>query len=251
MIRIGVVKLPRISNFTDFDPLDAEPDVELCYIEEPGQMDGLDALILPGSKSTIADLRNLREHGFPRAMEQFGGTIVGLCGGYQMLGRMVLDPFNQESRIQKAEGIGLLDCETVMLIRKETHQAEARLLPAGETAVPGSSGLLTAYEIHMGETQLGPDARPFAEIVRRSGREVKVSDGAVSPDGRVFGTYLHGIFDNDGFRNAFLNRIRKEKGMSPEAAAAAQADPLDLLAEHLERHLDMARLLEICGIDYS
>jgi adenosylcobyric acid synthase len=109
--------------------------------------------------------------------------------------------------------------------------------------------MLTAYEIHMGETQLGPDARPFAEIVRRSGREVKVSDGAVSPDGRVFGTYLHGIFDNDGFRNAFLNRIRREKGMRPETAATAQADPLDLLAEHLERHLDMERLFEICGID--
>jgi adenosylcobyric acid synthase len=249
-IRIGVVKLPRISNFTDFDPLEAEPDVDLCYIEETGQMDGLDALILPGSKSTISDLRTLREHGFPRAMEQFGGMIVGLCGGYQMLGRRVLDPFNQESRIQKSEGIGLLDCETVMLIKKETHQAEARLLPAGKMAVPGSSGNLTAYEIHMGETQLGPDARPFAEIVRRSGREVKVSDGAVSADGRVFGTYLHGIFDNDGFRIAFLNRIRKEKGKRPETGATVLADPLDLLAEHLERHLDMERLYAICGIDF-
>jgi adenosylcobyric acid synthase len=167
-----------------------------------------------------------------------------------MLGRRVLDPFNQESRVQKAEGIGLLDCETVMLIRKETHQAEARLLPAGEMAVPGSSGILTAYEIHMGETQLGPDARPFAEIVRRSGREVKVSDGAVSADGRVFGTYLHGIFDNDLFRNAFLNRIRKEKGRRPQTGATVLADPLDLLAEHLERHLDMERLYAICGIDF-
>jgi adenosylcobyric acid synthase len=249
MIRIGVVKLPRISNFTDFDSLEAEPDVELSFIEETGQMEGLDVLILPGSKSTISDLRKLREHGFHRAMKQFNGIIVGLCGGYQMLGRRVLDPFNQESRVQKAEGIGLLDAETVMLIRKETHQAEARLLPGGELAVPGSTGSLTGYEIHMGETQLGPDARPFAEIVRRSGREVKISDGAVSPDGRVFGTYLHGIFDNDGFRNAFLNRIRKEKGMRPEAAAAAQADPLDLLAEHLERHLDMEKLFAICGID--
>ena len=248
-IRIGVVKLPRISNFTDFDALEAEPDVELCFIEDPGKLGGLDALILPGSKSTITDLRFLKEQGFPQAMKQFNGLIVGLCGGYQMLGRRVLDPFNQESRIRKAEGLGLLDAETVMLMKKETHQAEALLLPGGESAIPGCEDKLNGYEIHMGETQLGPEARPFAEIFRRSGKEVKISDGAVSPDGRVFGTYLHGIFDNDAFRNAFLNRIRKEKGLQPEATLQNQADPLDLLAEHLERHLDMKRLFDICGID--
>jgi adenosylcobyric acid synthase len=248
-IRIGVVKLPRISNFTDFDPLDAEPDVELRFIESAGDMDGLDVLILPGSKSTIADLAFLKDQGFPLAMKQFGGMVVGICGGYQMLGRRVLDPFTQESRIRRSEGIGLLDAETVMLMKKETHQAEARLLSAGEMAVPGCGEILTGYEIHMGETQLGPDARPFAEILRRSGKDVKISDGAVSADGRVFGTYLHGIFDNDGFRSAFLNRLRKEKGLRPAAAATAQADPLDLLAEHMERHLDMERLFAICGID--
>jgi adenosylcobyric acid synthase len=248
-IRIGVVKLPRISNFTDFDALEAEPDVELCFIEDPGKLGGLDALILPGSKSTITDLRFLKDQGFPQAMKQFGGLIVGLCGGYQMLGHQVHDPFNQESRIRKAVGLGLLDAETVMLIKKETHQAEARLHSAGERAVPGFSGNLTGYEIHMGETLLGLDSQPFAEIFRRSGRDVKISDGAVSSDGRVFGTYLHGIFDNDGFRNAFLNRIRKEKGLRPSSVSTAQADPLDLLAEHLERHLDMEKLLAICGIE--
>jgi adenosylcobyric acid synthase len=166
-----------------------------------------------------------------------------------MLGHQVHDPFNQESRIRKAEGLGLLDAETVMLMKKETHQAEARLLSAGELAVPGFSGNLTGYEIHMGETLLGPDSQPFADIVRRSGRDVKISDGAVSSDGRVFGTYLHGIFDNDAFRNSFLNRIRKEKGLQPAAMLQTHEDPLDLLAEHLERHLDMGRLFAICGID--
>jgi adenosylcobyric acid synthase len=166
-----------------------------------------------------------------------------------MLGRRVLDPFRQESRIQKSDGIGLLDVETVLLMRKETHQAEARLLAPGSEAVPGCSGILAGYEIHMGETRLGPEARPFAEIVRRSGREVRISDGAISPDGRVFGTYLHGIFDNDEFRTAFLNRIRREKGLGPTAAAEPRADPLDLLAEHMERHLDMDKLLSICGIN--
>ncbi|HTY20599.1 MAG TPA: cobyric acid synthase, partial [Geobacteraceae bacterium] len=207
-IRIGVVRLPRISNFTDFDPLEGEPDVELSYIEEPDHLDGLEALILPGSKSTISDLLFLKEKGFVKEMKRFRGIIVGLCGGYQMLGRRVLDPFRQESRIQKSDGIGLLDVETVMLMKKETHQAEARILSPGEQVAPGCNGQLAGYEIHMGETQLGAGARPFCEIVRRSGREVKIGDGAVSPDGRVFGTYLHGIFDNDGFRTAFLNRLR-------------------------------------------
>jgi len=159
----------------------------------------------------------------------------------------VLDPFRQESRIQKSDGIGLLDVETVMLMKKETHQAEARLLSPGEKAIPGCSGHLTGYEIHMGETQLGADARPFCEIVRRSGREVKIGDGAVSPDGRIFGTYLHGIFDNDGFRTAFLNRLRTEKGID-NVTSKPQADPFDLLADHLEKHLDIEKLLSICGI---
>jgi adenosylcobyric acid synthase len=248
-IRIGVVKLPRISNFTDFDALEAEPDVELGYIDEAREVEGMDLLILPGSKSTIADLRFLREQGLFRAIKTFAGMVVGVCGGYQMLGQRVLDPFNQESRIRKAEGLGLLDVETVMLMVKETHQAEARLLPAGERAVPGCREKLICYEIHMGETVIGPQARPFATITRRSGKEMKISDGAVSPDGRVFGTYLHGIFDNDGFRTAFLNRLRVEKGLRTKVAVPAQADPFDLLAEHLERHLDMEKLLAICGLN--
>ncbi len=100
----------------------------------------------------------------------------------------------------------------------------------------------------MGETELGPEALPFAVIDRRSGLSVAIRDGAVSPDGRVFGTYLHGIFDNDSFRQSFLNRIRAQKGLPERAATAAQEDPFDLLAAHLERHLDMGRLLAICGI---
>jgi adenosylcobyric acid synthase len=244
-----VVKLPRISNFTDFDTLEAEPDVDLRYIEKAGEVDGLDVLILPGSKSTINDLHFLREKGLFEAIRQFGGMIVGLCGGYQMLGLRVLDPFNQESRIGKAEGMGLLDVETVMLMEKETHQAAAMLLRAGKRIIPGCSEELTCYEIHMGETTLGRYARPFATIFRRSGRKVKISDGAVSADGRVLGTYLHGIFDNDGFRTAFLNRIRLEKGLPTKNAALAKVDPLDLLANHLERHLDMVKLLAICGMD--
>jgi adenosylcobyric acid synthase len=243
-----VVKLPRISNFTDFDALEAEPDVELCYIEGGDEVEGLDAVILPGSKSTISDLHFLMEQGLFAAIRNFRGMVAGICGGYQMLGRRVLDPFNMESPIREAEGLGLLDAETAMLMAKETHQAEARLLPAGERAVPGCTEMITGYEIHMGETQVGPQAGPFAVITSRSGSGVAVEDGAVSLDGRVFGTYLHGIFDNEAFRCAFLNRLRLEKGLRPGSAAPASADPFDLLAGHLERHLDMEKLLAICGL---
>jgi adenosylcobyric acid synthase len=247
-IRIGVVRLPRISNFTDFDSLESEPDVDLYYIQEAEAISGMDALILPGSKSTISDLNFLKEKGFARELKRFKGRIVGLCGGYQMLGRRVLDPFRQESRIQKSEGLGLLDVETVMLMNKETHQAEARLLPPAEDAVAECSETLLGYEIHMGETQLGPKASPFCEIISRSGRSVKICDGAVSPDGRVFGTYLHGIFDNEGFRNSFLNQLREKKGLRAPIAEGPKADPIDQLADHLESHLDMKTLLAICGL---
>ena len=247
-IRIGVVKLPRISNYTDFDALEAEPDVALYYVETADDLEGLDLLILPGSKSTITDLSFLMERGLFKAIRRFDGVIVGICGGYQMLGKRVLDPFNVESHIREAEGLGLLDAETTMLPTKETHQAEACLLDAGEHLAPACADRLCGYEIHMGETELGPEALPFAVIDRRSGLSVEIRDGAVSPDGRVFGTYLHGIFDNDGFRQSFLNRIRAQKGLPEPAETAAQEDPFDLLAAHLERHLDMERLLAICGL---
>ncbi len=247
-IRIGVVRLPRISNFTDFDALESEAHVDLRYVEESGGLDGLDALIIPGSKSTISDLCFLKEQGLFEQIRQFRGMIAGICGGFQMLGRLVLDPHNLESSISEAEGLGLLDAETVMLPNKETHQAEARLSPAGEMVAPGCEGRLSGYEIHMGETVIGPQTRSFATVCVRSGSDVKVADGAVSPDGRVFGTYLHGIFDNAGFRNAFLNRLRKERGLPEIMTVFSQSDPFDLLAEHLERHLDMDKLLAICGI---
>jgi adenosylcobyric acid synthase len=247
-IHVGVVKHARISNYTDFDPLEAEPDVELHYIEAAGKLDGIDLLILPGSKSTTTDLFFLMEWGLFSAIKAFRGPVVGICGGYQMLGKRVLDPLAIESDIREAEGIGLLDVETTMLRDKETHQALARLLPASAPLAPGCQGELAGYEIHMGETLLGPGARPFATITRRSGREVEIHDGAVSADGRVFGTYLHGIFDNAEFRTALLNRVRRDKGLKQRAKVVPLKDPFDLLANHLERHLDMERLLSICGI---
>jgi adenosylcobyric acid synthase len=248
-IRIGVIRFQRISNYTDFDPLEAEADVSLRYIEDSVELDGLDVLILPGSKSTISDLQFLKKQGLFDQIRDFTGLIVGICGGYQMLGRKVFDPDGVESSVVEAEGLGILDVETILLPEKETHQAEGRLLPAAMLIAPNAGETVSGYEIHMGSTTLGPTAKPFVQLLRRSGSEVTVLDGAVSADARAFGTYLHGIFDNQAFRMAFLNPIRLVKGLSPQSADCSAADPFDLLAEHLEKHIDLEQLFRICGIE--
>jgi adenosylcobyric acid synthase len=249
-IRIGIIRLPRISNFTDFDQLQAEQDVILRYIRKPEQLEGLDVLIIPGSKSTIGDLLFLREEGLFDAIAAFRGRVIGICGGYQMLGQRVLDPQRVESSLPEAEGLALLPVETTMLADKETHQAWARLEQAGRIIAPDCDDELGGYEIHMGKTDYTDAPRPFARIFRRGDSDVDIQDGCVSEGGRVFGTYLHGIFDNHRFRDIYLNGIRSEKGMQLQWQETRQpvCDPFDLLSSHMEQHLDMARLLEICGL---
>jgi adenosylcobyric acid synthase len=249
-IHIGILKLPRISNFTDFDALHAEPDVSISYIEAPGQLNALDVLIIPGSKATIADLYFLMERGFYDEIKAFRGHIVGICGGYQMLGLRVLDPNGVESAVKEATGLGLLPVETEMLSEKETHQALAYLDEGGLRIAPDCSGVVSGYEIHMGRTTHLEMPRPFARIFRRGESNDIVEDGTVSNDGRVFGTYLHGIFDNEHFREVYLNGIRTEKGMQHRRRShtVSAHDPFDLFADHLEQHLDIRKLLEICGL---
>jgi adenosylcobyric acid synthase len=246
-LRVGVIKLSRISNYTDFSALEAEPDLALFYLDTPRMIESMDLLILPGTKCTTADLHFLQEKGLFDAIAKFQGPIVGICGGYQMLGNRVLDPQGVEGVAPEAAGLGLLDVETTMLVEKETHQVEAQLLPAAFELAPESQATISGYEIHMGHTVLGPNARPFSAIAERSGGATGILDGAVSPDARVFGTYLHGIFDNHGFRTAFLNKLRRDKRMPEQAALVPLDDPFDLLALHMEKHLDLARIFEICG----
>ncbi len=248
-IHIGVLKLPRISNFTDFDPLQNEPDVHLSYVEMPDQLHGLDILIIPGSKSTIADLYFLMERGLYDEIRDFKGHIIGICGGFQMLGTAVLDPNGVESGIKEAQGLDLLPSTTVILLEKETHQVLTYLDEAGLTTAPECNGVMTGYEIHMGVTTLNKGLQPFSRIFRRGNSSVSIEDGAVSRDGRIFGTYLHGLFENTRFREIYLNRVRLEKGMPlRRGAQKQQRDPFDQLAEQFEKHLDLPRILEICGL---
>ncbi len=224
--------LPHIANFDDLDPLDAEPSVELARVR-PGQAlpGDADLVILPGSKATIADLAALREAGFDidiAAHLRRGGTVLGLCGGYQMLGRLVHDPEGIEGAPGTAAGLGLLDVETRLANEKRLVTAE------GQTS---DGAPFTGYEMHMGLTE-GPDcARPFARLADGT------LDGAVSASGRVIGTYIHGLFADDRQRSAWLKRF--DAGGTTIAYDALVDDTLDALAAHLEAHIDIDKLLSL------
>ncbi len=243
-VRIAVVVPNRISNFTDFDPFLAEPDVRLDYVWPGERLGRAHAVILPGSKNTVDDLAALWRSGLADEIlenHRRGAWIVGLCGGYQMLGRVVRDPLGVESAGGEARGLGLLDVETVMEPSKVTTQSEARVRP-GTLPWYGGSELLRGYEIHMGRTRLGPGARPLLDLRRRGGTEWH-PDGAVADGGRVFGTYLHGLFDNDGFRRQFLEPFRP--GASATSFARLKEEGYDRLADLLRRSLDLDAVFRI------
>jgi adenosylcobyric acid synthase len=231
-LKICVPRLPRIANFDDLDPLRQEPGASVHFLN-PGQPIPGDCglVIIPGSKSTMADLAALRAAGWDidlAAHHRRGGRILGLCGGYQMLGRLIHDPQGLEGQPATVPGLGLLDVETTLLPDKTTIETQAMHTLSGQ--------LITAYEIHLGETS-GPDcARPFAQ--KPGGPE-----GAISKDGLVNGTYLHGCFCSDGFRAAYL----KSLGAAVSSFAYEQTieDTLDALASHLEAHLDIDAILQL------
>ena len=224
-LKVAVPVLGRIANFDDLDPLRAEPQVEVVFVN-PGQRLPEDAglVVIPGSKSTISDLLNFRENGWGRDLEDHrrrGGHVVGICGGYQMLGRRVSDPDGIEGSVRETEGLGLLDVETVMAPEKTVRNVEARSVRYGEP--------LSGYEIHLGRTT-GPDCVRPAAIING------VEDGATSPDGRVFGTYMHGLFAADRFRARYLESLGIRGGGVDYRAEVDRA--LDEIAGELERHLD-------------
>ncbi len=243
-IKIGVIRLPHISNYTDFDSLQREQDVQLSYIQRPKEVDGLDLVIIPGSKNTIDDLLFLRETGLAEVIKRHYGNgkhLVGICGGYQILGLKVSDPYGVETEGVTEEGLGLLRVETVLLKEKVTANVEAVSHPSSLILHPSVRG----YEIHMGKTMLLGDAEPLFVIKKRNGNDIEISDGATTKDGRCWGTYIHGIFDNDEFRRNFLNGIRKEKGLDILDKTAKKEDDFDRLAGVLKENLDMEYILKM------
>ncbi|MBB3929411.1 adenosylcobyric acid synthase [Kaistia hirudinis] len=232
-VRIAVPMLPRIANFDDLDPLRQEPGVEMVLVAAGEPIPVCDLILLPGSKSTIADLAFLRQQGWDIdivAHRRRGGAIVGLCGGYQMLGRSIGDPGAIEGVAGRVPGLGLLDVDTILSADKRTQPF---------IGTEAASGLAVAgYEIHLGRSD-GPDhARPW--LVGSEGGE-----GAISPDGRVRGSYVHGVFASDAFRRPFLEGLGGEA--SDFAYEAAVEAALDGLADHLAAHLDIEAILRIAA----
>jgi adenosylcobyric acid synthase len=234
-IRVAVPMLARIANFDDLDPLRLEPDIRVDIVPPGTALPGdADLVILPGSKATIADLAFLREQGWDidiRAHLRRGGHLLGICGGLQMLGRRISDPDGTEGPAGEVEGLGLLDLDTVLAGDKTLVEVEGRHLASGQ-AVRG-------YEMHIGRSAGAALGRPLLDIGGRP-------EGAASADGRILGTYVHGLFAADGFRHAFLSSIRERArsgiGYEEEVEAA-----LDAFASHLEAHLDIGKLLALAG----
>lgn len=253
-VRVGVILLPHIANFTDFDALAAEMGVGLRYLTSPAEVAGVGVVVLPGTKNTIGDLLWLRERGFASALARHraaGGLVVGVCGGFQMLGRRIEDPSRMETDLGGLEGLGLLNVTTTLGREKTTFRVLIRPLDGSPFAGGGPS---EGYEIHLGETVRGPSAAPMFSLRREGTLGGEVVDGGIAPDGQVWGTYVHGLFDGGPIRRAFVNWVRVKTGLPPvegpagPSAAAARSAAYDRLAATLREHLDVAEVLSLAGL---
>lgn len=240
---VAVIDLNKISNFTDIHSLKIQPDVSVRYVLKAEELGTPDLLILPGSKNTNEDLKALKDNGLAKAILRAhadGSIVVGICGGYQILGRMLHDPEGIESPIKEQEGLGLLDTETIFNEQKTTTQAVAK----------HHNYVLKGYEIHMGTTKRGLNATPFAVIQETNGQAEQREDGAVNNDGTVIGTYLHGIFDNPYWTRHLLNKIRVAKGLAPlvntDVSISDYKDQqYEKLAKLFEENVDMEKFDQI------
>jgi adenosylcobyric acid synthase len=245
-LRVCVVGLPYLSNFTDFTALESVPGVVVYYTRKPDDARAADVLVLPGSKNTIPDLLWLRENGWEEMVSAHVGAgkpLVGICGGFQMLGREIKDPRRAESDIESIPGLGLLDATTTLADEKVTRQATARLLAPSLLSQYGAGPLFSGYEIHLGETSLGAGTRPLFQLTRLGDVESR-DDGAINEDSSIMGTYLHGLFDSPDGLAMLLTHWRKLCGK--EISAEPVVNPLaererryDALAEHYRRNLRM------------
>jgi adenosylcobyric acid synthase len=242
-VDVAVLALPRIANFDDYDPLAREPGVQVRYVSSPQALGHPQAVILPGTKSTMADLAWLRAQGLAEAIQQLaaeGVAVVGICGGYQMLGRVIRDPDHAESSLDAVPGLGLLPVETIFAPEKATHRVQARLL-GGPGWLSGLTGqVVSGYEIHMGRTE-GKCA--WLEITQRSGAAVAVQDGTLSEGGKIWGCYLHGLFENRALRYAWLASLGWQAAGPADHSTGEREAAFERLADAVEAALDM-QLLE-------
>lgn len=256
-INVEVLYLPHISNFTDFGPLEREEGISLRYVKMGERLGDPDLLIIPGSKNTLDDLYCLKKSGYQKEISnrlKKGTVIVGICGGYQILGRQIYDPEHTESSREKIGGLGLINGVTTLRSKKITFQVRARLLP---NLFFGNRNELSGYEIHTGETVLLGSEKPLFKITKRGSTQTDINDGVVSNEGMIWGTYIHGIFDNNSFRRSFINFIRSKKGLAISSYAnqdgisyQEQKDrEYDRLACLVRNNLDVEKIYHILGIE--
>jgi len=252
-LAIAVIQTPKISNFTDFDCLANEADVSLYYVKEGESIGKPDLILLPGSKNTTEDLLYLRRSGLEKTIKAAVCRkipVIGICGGYQMLGEAIYDPYHTESEHEQTAGMGLLPLETTFGQHKLTSQVKAHCPALHFLGAEIFAADLTGYEIHMGQTAFLEEqaGQPFV-ITQRSNETMSCPEGLCRADGYVFGTYIHGIFDNDAFRRAVLNAIRVHKKLPPLENTvntyAAKQSSYNRLADTVRQSLDMKRLYEI------
>ena len=253
-IHIAVIQTPKISNFTDFDAFTHEPDVNVRFVQQGDLIGNPDVIILPGSKNTTEDLLYLKHHGYADKIKELadrGTPVIGICGGYQMLGEKVCDPLHVESDKDEVTGLGLLPYITTMQGEKNTYQVEFNCKNLPFLDMNFSAENLKGYEIHMGETVLTGSAQSLFNIVRRSNAPVDLQDGFINDKHHVFGTYCHGVFDNDYLRRSVINALRKRKGLHPLDVKFKYREykeaEFDRLAAIVRKHFDMKKFYEILG----
>jgi adenosylcobyric acid synthase len=235
---VAVLQLPAIANFDDLDPLAGEPGVHVRYVSHPHELAGAAAVVLPGTKHTLAARRWLRERGFDAALQRFSGAVVGLCGGYQLLGARISDPLAVEGAGGDEAGLGLLPITTLFSAEKRTVRVEGR---AHTRWAPGAP--IQGYEIHMGRTTVPADMPPLATIARPGADARAEPEGCQSADGRVWGCYIHGIFANQAFRRGWLGTLGwRDPGSAPPG------DPYERLADHVEAYIDSAILYKLLAL---
>jgi adenosylcobyric acid synthase len=255
VLDVAVLQLPHIANFDDFDPISRHPGVELRYVDSPAQMGRPDLVIIPGTKTTIPDLAWMNERGLTQAVKDLhagGAAVVGICGGYQMLGMKVSDPEHIESSITELDGLGLLNLTTIFEGSKETHRIKGRVSEA-TGVLAGAAGMpVTGYEIHMGRT-IGEGFSPPFLIQDRADVPVNGDgdlEGAIDASGSVMGTYIHGLFLNPELRGAMLAELGRRKGVSlPDVTTENNLDrEYDKLADWIRSSIDMDLIYQMSGL---
>ena len=252
LLDIAVIALPHISNFDDCDPLDQEEGVRLRYVESGDNLGAPDLMVLPGTKTTIADLEHLRRTGLADelvALANTGTPVIGICGGYQMLGERLLDPEGIESRQPEALGLGLLPVTTTFSRVKLTRQVAGRVIERSGLLRRAEGLGLRGYEIHMGQSVSADAPTPFV-IERSSGVLCHEEEGSTANGGNVLGTYVHGLFHNHDFRRALLTELASRKGLTLKLthSVVSKEEEYDKLADHIRANLDMDLIYRVAGL---